>query len=59
MLFAATGVTGGEFLDAVEFFGDGAVTHSIMMRAKTGSVREMRSTHDFTKLRQLSALILD
>lgn len=59
VLFAATGVTGGEFLDAVQFFGDGAITHSIMMRAKTGSIREMRSTHNFAKLRKLSALILD
>jgi fructose-1,6-bisphosphatase II len=59
VLFAATGVTGGEFLEAVEFFGDGAVTHSVMMRARTGSIRHMRSTHDFTKLRRISALILD
>ena len=59
VMFAATGVTGGEFLSAVEFFGDGAVTHSIIMRARTGSVREMRSTHNFNKLRKLSALILD
>jgi fructose-1,6-bisphosphatase II len=59
VMFAATGVTGGEFLQAVEFFGDGAITHSIMMRARTGSVREMHSTHDFTKLRKISALVYD
>ena len=59
VVFAATGVTGGEFLDGVEFIGDGAITHSVMMRRKTGSVRHMSSRHDFTRLRQLSALILD
>jgi len=59
VMFAATGVTGGEFLDGVEYFGNGAVTHSIMMRSRTGSIREMRSTHNFNKLRQISALILD
>jgi len=59
VVFAATGVTGGEFLEGVEFIGDGAITHSVMMRRKTGSVRHMSSRHDFTKLRQLSALILD
>lgn len=59
VLFAATGVTGGEFLEGVEFIGDGAITHSIMMRAKTGSIRHMTSRHDFTKLRRISALIFD
>lgn len=59
VLFAATGVTGGEFLDGVEFIGDGAITHSVLMRAKTGSVRYMTSRHDFTKLRKISALIFD
>jgi fructose-1,6-bisphosphatase II len=59
VLFAATGVTGGEFLEGVEFFGDGAITHSVLMRAKTGSVRHMTSRHDFRKLRKISALIFD
>jgi len=59
VLFAATGVTGGEFLEGVEFIGDGAITHSILMRGKTGSVRHMTSRHDFTKLRRISALIFD
>ena len=57
--FAATGVTSGEFLRGVEFFGDGAVTHSIIMRSKTGSIRHMSTRHDFKRLRQISALVLD
>jgi fructose-1,6-bisphosphatase II len=59
VVFAATGVTGGEFLGGVQFVPDGALTHTIMMRAKTGSIRHMTTRHDFTKLRKLSSLILD
>ena len=54
--FAATGITGGEFLDGVEFTGDGAVTHSVMMRSKTGSVRYMDAFHNLTKLRTISTI---
>ncbi len=59
VFFAATGVTDGELLEGVEFFGDGAVTHSVVMRSKTGSIRYMTARHDFVKLRRLSALALD
>jgi len=59
VLFAATGVTAGVFLDGVEFVRDGAVALSVMMRRKTGSTRHMTSRHGFTGLRSLSALILD
>jgi len=57
--FAATGVTGGEFLRGVQFHRDGATTHSVMMRAKTGSVRYMDTRHNLTKLREISAVVLD
>ena len=43
VFFAATGVTTGEFLQGVEYFGDGARTHSVVMRSKTGSVRSMHA----------------
>ena len=59
VFFAATGVTTGEFLQGVEFFGDGARTHSVVMRSKTGSVRSMHARHDFTRLRKISALVYD
>jgi fructose-1,6-bisphosphatase II len=57
--FAATGITGGEFLRGVEFYGDGAATHSVMMRSKTGSVRYMDAFHNLRKLREFSAVPLD
>ena len=48
--FAATGITGGEFFEGVRFTGDGAFTHSVMMRSKTGSVRYMTAYHNLEKL---------
>jgi len=54
--FAATGVTGGEFLGGVEFWGDGAITHSVMMRSKTGSIRYMDAHHNLEKLRAISSI---
>lgn len=59
VFFAATGVTTGEFLHGVDFFGDGAQTHSVVMRSKTGSVRFMHTRHNFTRLREISALVYD
>ena len=51
VFFAATGITGGEFLDGVKFSGEHAVTHSVVMLSKSGSVRAMRTSHDFRKQR--------
>lgn len=46
VIFAATGVTPGEFLGGVRYFeGDRAETHSIVMRAKTKTVRFVRTLH--------------
>ncbi len=56
VFFAATGVTGGEFLEPVVFTGeDKATTHSVIMRSKTRSVRYMVAHHDLSRLRQLSS----
>lgn len=57
--FAATGVTNGEFLQGVDFIPDGAITHSVVMRSKTGSVRYMEARHNLRKLRDISAVVLD
>ncbi|HEY6629602.1 MAG TPA: class II fructose-bisphosphatase [Acidimicrobiia bacterium] len=59
VFFAATGVTGGEFLGAVDFRGDQVVTHSVIMRSKTRSIRYMDAYHDLARLREISALTLD
>ena len=47
VMFAATGVTGGDFLKGVRFFKDGAQTHSLVMRSKTGTARNITATHRF------------
>src|SRR5205807_215287 len=39
VFFAATGVTDGELLKGVRFFGGGATTHSLVMRSYSGTVR--------------------
>jgi fructose-1,6-bisphosphatase II len=47
VMFAATGVTSGDFLKGVRFFTGGAETHSVVMRSKTGTVRYIQATHKF------------
>jgi fructose-1,6-bisphosphatase II / sedoheptulose-1,7-bisphosphatase len=47
--FAATGVTDGAMLKGVRRFAGGAETHSIVMRSKTGTVRRIEATHNFTR----------
>lgn len=59
VFFAATGVTDSEFLRGVDFSGKGAVTYSVIMRSKTGSVRYMDAHHDLAKLAAISARVLD
>ena len=54
--FAATGITGGEYLSGVSFHGNGAITHSVMMRSKTGSIRYMDAFHNLAKLEMLSSV---
>jgi fructose-1,6-bisphosphatase II / sedoheptulose-1,7-bisphosphatase len=48
VMFAATGVTPGAMLRGVRRFGHGAVTHSIVMRSKSGTVRYVEAHHNFT-----------
>jgi len=47
VMFAATGVTGGPMLRGVRRFGDGAITHSVVMRSKSGTVRYIEAHHNF------------
>ena len=49
VMFAATGVTTGAFLAGVQFFGGGARTSSLVMRSKSGTVRNIESTHHFDR----------
>lgn len=49
VMFAATGVTDGAMLKGVRRFAGGAVTHSIVMRSRTGTIRRIETCHDFTR----------
>ena len=52
VLFAATGVTNGDFLKGVRFTGRAAVTHSVVMRSRTATVRRIETEHHFVESRQ-------
>ncbi|MGB8931075.1 MAG: class II fructose-bisphosphatase [Anaeromyxobacteraceae bacterium] len=47
VMFAATGVTNGDFLKGVRFTGSGARSHSVVMRSKTGTMRFIETVHRF------------
>jgi len=49
IMFAATGVTNGSFLKGVRMTKDGAMTHSVVMRSKTGTIRYIEAYHKFAK----------
>ena len=57
--FAITGITDGELVDGVNYFGTGATTHSLVMRSLTGTVREIRATHRWDKLMSVSQIPYD
>jgi fructose-1,6-bisphosphatase II / sedoheptulose-1,7-bisphosphatase len=46
-MFAATGVTPGAMLRGVKRFGHGAITHSVVMRSRSGTVRYIEGHHNF------------
>jgi fructose-1,6-bisphosphatase II len=51
LVFAATGVTGGDLLEGVRFFGGGARTHSLVMAYQTKTVRFVDTVHMFDRSR--------
>jgi len=59
VFFAATGITDGELLDGVKYFGSGSRTHSLVMRSKSGTVREIIAQHRLDKLMSFSAVAFD
>jgi fructose-1,6-bisphosphatase II len=54
--FAATGITDGELLAGVRYRAGGATTHSLVMRARSGTVRNIYSEHQLWKLSAYSAV---
>ena len=49
VMFCATGVTQGTFLDGVRFFRGGASTQSVVMRSESGTVRFIDAEHQFDR----------
>ncbi len=53
---SCTGITQGNLLRGVSFNRLGATTESLVMRSKSGTVREIRARHRLSKLREYSAV---
>jgi fructose-1,6-bisphosphatase II len=56
VFFAATGITDGELLQGVRYFGYGATTDSLVVRGLTGTVRQITATHRIDKLHRLGQI---
>lgn len=54
--FAGTGISGGNFLRGVRYSGRRTITHSLIIRGKTGTIRYVEAFHDIGKLSQFSAV---
>ncbi len=54
VFMAATGVTDGALLDGVRYTPGGAVTDSIVMRSRSGTVRRVQAWHELEKLVRFS-----
>jgi fructose-1,6-bisphosphatase II len=50
VFFAATGVTGGDLLQGVEYTAGGAASESLVMRSRSGTIRRIRTEHHWRKL---------
>ena len=59
IFFSVTGITDGELVEGVKFFGTGARTHSLVMRAQSGTVREITASHRWEKLMAYSLIPYD
>ncbi|MBI4260964.1 MAG: class II fructose-bisphosphatase [Actinobacteria bacterium] len=56
VFFAATGITDGALLRGVRYDPRGAVTHSMVMRSRSGTVRYIEAHHVFEKLELFSRI---
>ncbi|MEU9835992.1 class II fructose-bisphosphatase [Streptosporangium sp. NPDC048047] len=59
VFFAATGITDGELMQGVRYHGRHAVTNSLVMRGRSGTIRRIESEHQLWKLRAYSAINFD
>jgi fructose-1,6-bisphosphatase II len=56
VFFAATGITDGALLQGVTYAPDGAITYSMVMRSRSGTVRHVEARHQFEKLERFSPI---
>jgi fructose-1,6-bisphosphatase II len=56
VFFAATGVTDGELIKGVRYRANSALTQSIVMRSRTGTVRVIDALHRQKKLKEISSI---
>ncbi|MDI5964023.1 class II fructose-bisphosphatase [Streptomyces sp. SL13] len=59
VFFVATGITGGDLLSGVRYRAETATTSSLVMRSKSGTIRQVEATHRLSKLRAYSAIDFD
>ncbi|MER7210874.1 class II fructose-bisphosphatase [Streptosporangium sp. NPDC001559] len=59
VFFAATGITDGELMQGVRYRSGRAVTNSLVMRGRSGTIRKIESEHQLWKLRAYSAINFD
>jgi fructose-1,6-bisphosphatase II len=57
--FALTGITDGEVLKGVHYDNRGATTQSLVMRSKSGTVRQVNARHRLDKLRDFASIEFD
>jgi fructose-1,6-bisphosphatase II / sedoheptulose-1,7-bisphosphatase len=56
VMFAATGVTDGSMLRGIRRYPGGAKTSTLVMRSKSGTVRRIEATHNFTRKDWIKAI---
>ena len=56
VFFCSTGITDGEIMEGVRYERNACSTHSIVMRSKSGTIRDIRSHHSLDKLAAYSAV---
>ena len=56
VFFAATGITDGELLKGVRYYGNHIMTETLVVRGLTGTVRQITATHTTNKLDNLSSI---
>ena len=59
VFFVVTGITDGELLRGVRYRSETATTSSLVMRSKSGTIRQIDSTHRLQKLRAYSTIDFD